>query len=87
MQFEKVIYFYKPSCLYFSYRHDLKFDLSEELLRRMSAQGGPTKSVTFRMARALRWMGTLQSIQNDTTNSSRRKRDESALFTDFCQKS
>ena len=75
------------SNILFSLRHDLKFDLNEELIRRMAVQGGPTKSVTFRMARALRWMGTLQSIQNDATNSSRRKQDESKLFTDFCQKS
>ena len=54
----------------------------------MAVQGGPTKSVTFRMARALKWMGTLNAIQNDSTNSTRRKqRDESVLFTDFCQKS
>ena len=89
MQFEIIYYFYNHILLkYFSLRHDLKFDLNEELIRRMAVQGGPTKSVTFRMARALKWMGTLNAIQNDSTNSTRRKqRDESVLFTDFCQKS
>ena len=44
----------------------VKFDMNEELCRRLYVQGPATRTVTQRMARALKWMGHLNSNQVGT---------------------
>ena len=48
----------------FREEENLKFDLSAELSRRLYVQGLPSQTATLRMARALKWMGKLDQINN-----------------------
>ena len=49
---------------FFREEENLKFDLSAELSRRLYVQGLPSQTATLRMARALKWMGKLDQINN-----------------------
>ena len=63
-------FFYLKKKLYLLYlqffreEENLKFDLSAELSRRLYVQGLPSQTATLRMARALKWMGKLDQINN-----------------------
>ena len=64
-----IFFSWKKNIIFFLFKNfreeeNLKFDLSAELSRRLYVQGLPSQTATLRMARALKWMGKLDQINN-----------------------